>query len=215
MVELRHVLDQLLLRVAPGEVGVGLLEADLGELAHHLRPRERLGEEDHVRDGARYFADQPFPERERLGVRVVDAEDLARLARPRTAPCRAARARAREGRSPIEVDVDDVLVLLRRVLGELDAAVGPPVEPFRMLLDPGMIGRALDREIERDLQAMLVGGSDERAGSRRASPSSGWIGVVAALRRADGVDAARIVRARPAASCCGLCGWCARSDGSA
>ena len=50
----RSMLDELdaarALRVLPGEVRVRLAEADLGERLHHRRPRERLGEEDHVRD---------------------------------------------------------------------------------------------------------------------------------------------------------------------
>ena len=40
------------LRVAPGEVGVGLREAELGEPVHDLRARERFGEKDHVGMGA-------------------------------------------------------------------------------------------------------------------------------------------------------------------
>ena len=80
--QLGDVLDELLLRVAPGEVGVGLLEADLRELLHHLRPGEGLGEEDHVGMAIVHLADQPLPERERLGVRVVDAEDLHPVSDP-------------------------------------------------------------------------------------------------------------------------------------
>src|SRR5579883_2696147 len=46
--EFGEVVDQLLLRVAPGEVGVRLREAELGKAVHHLRPRESFGEEKHV-----------------------------------------------------------------------------------------------------------------------------------------------------------------------
>ena len=89
------------------------------------------------------------------------------------------------------MDVDDVLVFLGRVLGKLDGAVGPPVEPLGMLRDPGMVRRALDGEIERDLQAVLARRRNqpleivERAELRVD-------GVVAALRGADGVGAAGI-----------------------
>ena len=83
--QLGEVLGQLLLGVAPGEVGVRLREAELGQPVHHLRPRERLGQEDHVRDASRLTSrDRPLPERERLGVRVVDAEDAHALRRSRT-----------------------------------------------------------------------------------------------------------------------------------
>ena len=53
-----------------------------------------------------------------------------------------------------EVDRVDVLVLLRRVLGVGDGAVGPVVEPFGMLAHPGMIGRALQGVVEGDLHAV-------------------------------------------------------------
>ena len=46
-------LDELGLRVLPGEVGVGLAEADLRERRHRRRPGERLGEEDRRRDTRR------------------------------------------------------------------------------------------------------------------------------------------------------------------
>ena len=39
------------------------------------RARERLGEEDDVGVVAPHLGDQPLPERHRLRVRVVDAED--------------------------------------------------------------------------------------------------------------------------------------------
>ena len=61
--ELRDVLGQLLARVLPGEVGVGLAEADLAEVAHHRALGERLGEEHDV---------------------AVAGVDLARSATPRT-----------------------------------------------------------------------------------------------------------------------------------
>ena len=48
--ELGQVLGELGLGVAPGEVAVGLGEADLGQPLHHLGPGERLGQEDRRRD---------------------------------------------------------------------------------------------------------------------------------------------------------------------
>src|SRR5207247_7578041 len=51
----------------------------------------------------------------------------------------------------------DVLVLLGRVLRILDRPVGPVEEPLRMLAHPGMVGRGLDREVERDLQPAAFG----------------------------------------------------------
>ena len=42
-------------------------------------------------------------------------------------------------------------------------AVRPALEPLRMLLQPGMIGRALHGEVERDLHAERSAGRDELA----------------------------------------------------
>ena len=61
----------------------------------------------------------------------------------------------------LEVDVVDVLVLLGRVLGVLQRPVGPAVEPLGMLLQPRVVGRALDREVERDLDADLAAARHE------------------------------------------------------
>ena len=157
-------LDELRLGVLPREVGVRLREADLGERRHRRRARERLGEEDRLGMHGADLGDQPLPERHRLRVRVVDAEDED-----------AARAPAEDdvaqripellalGRVP--VDVVDVLVALRRVLGVLERAVGAAVEPLRVLAQPRVVGRALDREVERELDA---GGRARRPPSRRS-----------------------------------------------
>ncbi len=51
----------------------------------------------------------------------------------------------------------DVLVFLRRVLRVLHAAVAPSLEPVRMVADVRMIGRALERDVERDLDAEALG----------------------------------------------------------
>ena len=121
--ELVDVVAQLPGLVAPGEVRVALREADLGQLGHDLRARERLGQEDDV---------------------GVVAAGCARSATPRTpwawcAGCRPGRCGC-PGRSssrrtsrqavhsacPVgvalgpEVDRVDVLVLLGRVLGVAD-----------------------------------------------------------------------------------------------
>ena len=71
-----------------------------------------------------HLVDQPLPERERLGVRVVDAEDADALLHPEQDDV-AQRLPQRDAVGAIEVRVDDVLVFLRRVLGVLDRAVGP------------------------------------------------------------------------------------------
>ncbi len=66
------------------------------------------------------------------------------------------------GRVAVEVQRVDVLVALRRVLRVGDRAVGPDGEPLRMRGDPRVVGRALQREVERDLHAELIRARDER-----------------------------------------------------
>ena len=116
----------------------------------------------------------------------------------------------------VEVDRVDVLVLLRRVLRVGDRAVGAHGEPLRVRLDPRVVGRALQREVERDLHAEVVRARDERVevvhraqlGVDRVVPALGrpdrprradvaWPrvhGVVAtlAVRGADGVDRGQV-----------------------
>jgi hypothetical protein len=191
--QLAHVLDELPARVLPGEVGVGLAEADLRQLAHDRPPRERLGQEDDLGMVAADLRDEPAPERDRLRVRVVDAEDghapldpaaqdvVQRL--PEPAPVLA-----------VPVDVVDVLVLLGRVLRVLERPVGAPVEPLGMLGEPRVVGRALDREVQGDLDAVLLG----RAHQRREvleRPEVGMDRVVAAVLVADRPRAAGVVGA--------------------
>ena len=75
---------QLGLFRAPGEVGVGLRVAALGERVHDVRAGEGFGEEDDVGRFGVQVGDAPLPEREGLGVRVVDAEDADAAVRSRT-----------------------------------------------------------------------------------------------------------------------------------
>ncbi len=95
----------------------------------------------------------------------------------------------------VEVDVVDVLVALGRVLGVLERAVGSPVEPLRMLRQPGVVGRGLDREVERDLEPGLPRRGDERVEVLQR-PELGMDRVVAALLAADRPRAAGIALRR-------------------
>src|SRR5215472_4478343 len=68
--------------VAPREIGVRLVEAELCQPVHDLRSRERFREEDDIRVGATDLADQPLPEGERLGMRIVHPKDAYALVDP-------------------------------------------------------------------------------------------------------------------------------------
>lgn len=82
MGELEQVVAELLLAGAPGEVGVALVVADGTETVHHRRSGECLGEEQHTGVEPAYLGEQSLPEGERLGVRVVDAEDADAVVHP-------------------------------------------------------------------------------------------------------------------------------------
>ena len=155
----RYSLELPLAR-APREVRVALAEADLGQLGHHLRPGERLGEEEHVGVLGAAPRGSPTP---RTRTAWCAGCRRGRCARRGRSSSRGSSLHASHSasRSPSvvgpEVDRVDVLVLLRRVLGVRDRAVGPVVEPLGVLADPGVIGRALERVVERDLHAEVAG----------------------------------------------------------
>ena len=155
-----QVLGQLRPGVAPGEVGVRLGEPELAQLGHHLGAREGLGEEDEVGVLPTGLGDEPLPEPERLGVRVVDAED----AHPEAGPVQHHAQQRLPELAPvrgIELQGVDVLVLLGRVLRVLDGPVGPATEPLRVFPHPRMIRRALEGEVERELEAVLLPGGHQ------------------------------------------------------
>ena len=82
MAQFGQILGHVPLAVAPGEVGVGLGEAHLGQAVHHLGAGKRLGQEDHVRLIGMNVGDQPLPKRERLRVRIIHAENAHALHYP-------------------------------------------------------------------------------------------------------------------------------------
>ncbi len=158
--QVEHVAGELGLRVLPGEVGVRLREARLRERRHRHRARERLGQEDRVRVGGAHLRDQPLPEGQRLGVRVVDPEDAHAAGDPEEHDVEQGLPEP----APVlgvEVEVVDVLVALGRVLGVLERPVGPVVEPLGVLPEPRVVGGALDREVERHLDAELRAARDK------------------------------------------------------
>src|SRR5277367_1700575 len=89
-------------------------------------------------------------------MRVIDAEDLHAMRAPETDHAHQLLEQAALIGS-IEIDRIDILVFLGRVLCVLDAAIRPMLKPIRMLADPWMVGRALDREIESQLDSKTVG----------------------------------------------------------
>src|SRR5262249_21256851 len=95
---------------------------------------------------------QKFPEGDRLGVRIVYPKD----AHPALSPKQDDALHLRPELSPVfaaEIQWVNIFVLLRRILRILDRAIGSFVEPIRVNLDIRMIGRAIDRKIERNFHS--------------------------------------------------------------
>ena len=63
-----------------------------------------------------------------------------------------------------------------------------------MLRQPGMVGRALDGEIQRELQPVRLRRGDQQRRKSSSVPSCGMDRVVAAFRAADRIGAAEIAR---------------------
>ncbi len=117
--------------------------------------------------------DQPLPEVERLGVRVVDAEDPDALLGPEQDHARQLLPQRLPGIG-LEVERVDVLVLLGRVLRVLDRAVRTHAGTTPdARVDVRVVGRALERDVERELDPSRLGGGDQLARSRRACRAPG------------------------------------------
>ena len=190
-VGLLQILLKLLLGVAPREVAVRLREAGIAQRAHHARTGERLGQEQRLRMLLRHGGDHVLPETHRLGMRVVHAEDRHAGLDPQVHDAFGFRFDAFH--VGVEIDRIDVLVLLRRILGECDRSVRLGAEPVRMLFDPRVVRRALQREVERHFDTQLVRVRAERLEIVHGAEQR-VDGVVAAQLGADAERGARIVR---------------------
>ncbi len=95
-------------------------------------------------------------------MRIVDAENSHALrAQNRTT------SRKREPDIWISIaiksKIDDVFVLLRRVLRILDRPIGSALKPFGMFIQPRMIRRTLPSDIHRNLDAICIGLANKSA----------------------------------------------------
>ena len=86
----------------------------------------------------------------RRGRSVVKLEDVKREFVPKALPV---------GR--LEVERIDVLILLGGILRVLDGAIGTMDEPLGVLLNPRMIGRTLEGDVEGDLHPIFASGGDQ------------------------------------------------------
>src|SRR5204863_5641438 len=106
------------------------------------------------------FGERPLPEPERLGMRVVDAENHDPVRGPELDHA----LELLPQRRPVlgfEVERIDVLVLLWWILRVLDRPIRTVAEPGGMFLDVRMVRRCLERDVQRDLEAVTLGFPDE------------------------------------------------------
>src|SRR6266851_261837 len=200
--QLGEVACDLLLGMAPGKVGVRLCKAALGELILDLRPGEGLRQKNDLRVRGFDLVNQPFPETQWFGVGVVHAQDAHALLDPEADNALEFLPECLPMRR-VKVKGVDVLIFLGRIFGVLHGAIRAPPEPLRVLLHIGMIGGALEGDIESYLYPILLGCGDQApeivqgpelwmdgrmpAGGRPNGPGTAWIiggghgGIVLAL----------------------------------
>src|SRR5207237_2481822 len=89
----------------------------------------------------------------------------------------------------------DILIFLRRVFRVLDRSVGTLLKPFVMLLDIRMIGRRLERDVHRHINAVLRSARYEPAEIVEGAEAGVNCGV-AAFGAADRPRAADVTRLR-------------------
>src|SRR5205823_6465980 len=92
-----------------------------------------------------------------------------------------------------EVQRIDVLILFWRILGVRNRAVRALMKPIRVLLDPRVIGRALEREVEGDLHLSRARRRDQAVEVLEGAELR-LDRVVAALLVADRPRTARVIR---------------------
>jgi hypothetical protein len=138
------------------------------------------------------LGDEPFPERERLRVGVVDPKDPHAFVDPVSDDRKELRPQL-SPRFAFEIEGHDVLVFLGRVLGVLDRAVWAVAEPFGVLADVRVVGGALERDVQGDVETFLFGRVQQVAEVVERAELRGDR-LMAALRRADGPWAARLAR---------------------
>ena len=144
------------LGVAPGEVVVGLAEAQFGQAVHRLGAGEGLGEKKDLRIVLFDVADQPFPEMKGLGVGVINPKNANSLLDPEADDA----VKFFPELLPIlglEVKGINVFILFRRVFRILHGIVRPPAEPVGMLPDIRVVRRPLEGNIQGHFQVKLPG----------------------------------------------------------
>ena len=109
------------------------------------------------------LGDQPLPERQGLGVRVGHPKQRDPLIDPAQHPCAQFKPEPGDRVRSIEINVDAVRIFSRRVLGITDRAVGAPVEPARVLREPGVVWGALHGEVQGNFKPLSRSGRDHAA----------------------------------------------------
>src|SRR5258708_4331740 len=121
---------------------------------------KRLGQENHVGMLILNLRNQPCPERQGLGVGIVDPKNLHAHVNPEQ-DNRFELLPKRLARWTGEIEVDDVLIAFGRIFRGFQGAIGTPGEPLRMFANVRVIRRALKRQIQGNLNSALRGDADK------------------------------------------------------
>src|SRR5919106_4743111 len=106
------------------------------------------------------LTDEPLPERKGFGMRIVHAKDMYPLFKPVQDHVFEL---LKQGLPSVGLEIEgiDVLVFLRRILGELNSPVGTPAEPGWISLHIGMIRRALEGNIQGHFHPSFMDRADQ------------------------------------------------------
>src|SRR5579863_4667968 len=153
--ELLKIAGQLGLGIAPGEIRVGLRKANLGETIHQLRASKSFRQKQDFRVLTLNLGNHPFPKGKGLRVGIIDAEQAHTVLDPEQRDTlQFVPQLPPVGR--LKVERENVLIFFRRIFRILDGAVRTLTKPFRMLPYIGVIGRALESQVKRDLDSVRL-----------------------------------------------------------
>src|SRR5262249_2182840 len=127
---------------------------------HDFRSRERLRKKNYFREAFLEVAEAPFPKRERLCMRIIDAENPDAFVDPKFKYAFEFNPKRRPF-FRFKIERENVVVFLGRILGKLNRAIGALSKPFGVIADIGMIRRTLKRDIQGDLNFVLTGAANQ------------------------------------------------------
>ena len=144
-----EVFFNLFTGVAPSEIGVGLVETYLRQSAHHSGASKRLRQEQHFGMLVAELRQDFLPELYRLGVGIIHPENRYPMINPLLN--HVAYRVIQTAIVLIKNQGINILIFLGRILCVGNRSIRAVLKPLGMILYPGMIRGALQRQIQRYL----------------------------------------------------------------